>query len=153
MPDRLGYRRVFYVQRGEVMSDGGRRGLQAFTLVLGLVPVVTGAVGLMGLGDPLYADSGARLVVLDSNLRFFAGVWLGLGLGVWWLVPRIERETAMFRLLWGAIFLGGVGRVLSWVFAGAPPVPFMGFTALEIVGAPLFVWWQARVARAAQAGL
>lgn len=135
------------------MGDGGRRGLQAFTGVLGLVPVVTGAVGLLGLDDPLYASSGTRLIVLDSNLRFFAGVWLGLGLGVWWLVPRIERETALFRLLWGAIFLGGVGRVLSWVFAGAPPGPFMGFTALEVVGAPLFVWWQARVARAARAGI
>lgn len=27
----------------------------------------------------------------------------------------------------------------------------VGFTALEILGAPLFLWWQARIARAADA--
>jgi hypothetical protein len=28
-----------------------------------------------------------------------------------------------------------------------PPVPFMAFTALEIVGAPILILWQARVGR------
>jgi hypothetical protein len=30
---------------------------------------------------------------------------------------------------------------------GGPPVAFVAFTAIEIVGAPLFIWWQLRVAR------
>jgi hypothetical protein len=30
---------------------------------------------------------------------------------------------------------------------GLPPVPFIGFTILEIVGAPIFVAWQARIAK------
>jgi hypothetical protein len=36
---------------------------------------------------------------------------------------------------------------LSAAFVGLPPVPFIGFTALEIVGAPLFVFWQKQVER------
>jgi len=124
--------------------------LQAVTAILALVPVATGAIGLSGTGDPLYAGSGIpALPVLDSNMRFFGGLWIGLGLAMFWLVPTIEKQTVLFRAIWCAIFLGGVGRVLSIVFIGLPPAPFIGFTALELVGAPLFIWWQYRVALSA----
>ncbi len=124
-----------------------KRNLQIAMAILGTVPVLTGLVGLMGLSDPLYT----RLTLppdatLDSNLRFYSGVWLGVGLAAWWLVPRIDRETALFRTLWLMIFLGGIGRLISLAFSGLPLIPFVGFTALEILGAPLFVWWQYRVA-------
>jgi len=67
-----------------------------------------------------------------------------------WLIPRIERETALYRTLWLMIFAGGVGRLLSMGLVGPPPWPFMGFTLLELFGAPLFLAWQARVARTAR---
>lgn len=127
----------------------GKKALQAVTAVLGVVPLATGAIGMLGLNDPIYAS--ARLPpfpLLDSNMRFFSGVWLGLGVAILWLVPRIGRETALFRFIWGAIFVGGIGRLLSIVVAGWPPLPFVGFTALELIGAPLFVYWQHRVAHA-----
>jgi len=44
------------------------------------------------------------------------------------------------------IFLGGIGRLISMAALATPPAPFIGFTLLEIVGAPLFVWWQSRLA-------
>ena len=126
-----------------------KRKLQIVMVILGAVPVLTGLIGLMGLADPLYA----RLNLtpdntLDSNLRFYAGVWLGLGLAAWWLVPRIEHETTLFRALWLMIFLGGIGRLLSLAMAGLPLLPFVGFTMLEILGSPFFVLWQSRVAAA-----
>jgi len=124
-----------------------KRNLQIAMAVLGAVPVLTGLIGLMGLSDPLYTRLNLPPdATLDSNLRFYSGVWLGVGLATWWLVPRIDRETALFRTLWLMIFLGGVGRLISLAFTGLPFIPFVGFTALEIVGAPLFVWWQHRVA-------
>ena len=89
----------------------------------------------------------ANFPLLDSNLRFFGGVWLGLGVAILWLVPSIEKQGVLFRAIWGAIFLGGIGRLLSIVFLGLPPIPFIGFTALEIIGAPLFIYWQYRVAQ------
>jgi hypothetical protein len=45
------------------------------------------------------------------------------------------------------IFLGGIGRLLSMLFLALPPVPFIGFTVLEIVGAPIFIAWQARLTK------
>ena len=128
----------------------GKRLLQITTALLGLVPLLTGLITMLGVHDPLYSAAGIpALAVLDSNLRFFGGVWLGLGIAILWLVPRIETETVLFRAIWSAIFLGGVGRLLSIPLVGTPPIPFVGFTALELIGAPLFIYWQHRVAEAA----
>ncbi len=125
-----------------------RRALQIVTAILGLVPVATGLIGMSGISDPIYASMGLPANPLfDSNLRFFAGVWLGLGLAIFWLIPKIEQHTLLFRVIWGMIFIGGIGRILSMLFVGLPPAPFIGFTILEIVGAPIFVIWQTRIAR------
>lgn len=121
----------------------GRRSLQITAAILGIIPVVTGLIGLSGVRDPLYGASGLdQNILLDSNLRFFSGVWLGLGLALFWLIPRIEKQTVLFRVIWGAIFLGGIGRCLSMLFLAVPPTPFIGFTILEVIGAPLMVLWQ-----------
>jgi hypothetical protein len=115
---------------------------------LGAIPVVTGVITMFGLSDPLYASAGIPAnAVLDSNLRFFGGVWLGLGLSLYLLIPDIEKQTILFRVLWGMIFLGGIGRLASMFFLAPPPLPFIGFTALEIIGAPFFIWWQSRLTR------
>ena len=127
-----------------------KRSLQIVTAILALVPLATGAIGMLGLNDPIYATMGLpRNALLDSNLRFFAGFWLGLGLAMMWLVPRIETQTVLFRAIWIAIFFGGIGRLLSIFLIGPPPLPFIGFTILEIVGAPLFIAWQTRVTKPA----
>ena len=127
-----------------------KRGLQIAMAVLGIIPIATGIIGMFGLSDPLFANSGLPAnAILDSNLRFFAGVWLGLGIALYWLIPNVERQTVLFRVLWGMIFIGGIGRLLSMFFLALPPIPFIGFTALEIIGAPFFIWWQARLARQA----
>ena len=124
----------------------GRRSLQIVTGILAIIPVVTGLIGLSGIRDPLYSIA-IQNVLLDSNLRFFSGVWLALGIALFWLIPRIERQTVLFRVIWGMIFLGGVGRCLSMLFLAVPPTPFLAFTVLEVIGAPLFILWQGRVAR------
>lgn len=126
-----------------------RRALQVATGALAAIPVVTGVLTMMGLGDPLYATAGLpAYALLDNNLRFFGGLWLVLGLALFWLIPRIEHETAMFRVLWLMVFVGGLGRLLSMLALGLPPWPFVGFAVLELVGAPLFIGWQARIAAA-----
>ena len=122
--------------------------LQIVMGLLGIIPVATGLLGMMGVHDPVYVAAGVPpIVLLDTNLRFYSGVWIGLGLALWWLIPRIEKQTVLFRVLWGMIFIGGIGRLLSMIMLGWPPVAFVAFTAIEIAGAPLFIWWQSRMAR------
>lgn len=125
--------------------------LQIVMGLLGIIPIATGLLGLLGVADPVYVAVGVpRIVLLDTNLRFYSGVWLGIGLALYWLIPTIETQTVLFRAIWAMIFLGGVGRFLSMMLLAWPPAAFVGFTALEIVGAPLFVWWQSRVAKSQQ---
>ncbi len=65
------------------------RALRTACGLLALVPVVTGVLTMMGVSDPLYAQAGLpRDALLDSNLRFFGGMWLVAGLAMLWLLPR-----------------------------------------------------------------
>ena len=123
-----------------------KRALQISMTLLGAIPVITGILTMFGLSDPLYASAHlAANSLLDSNLRFFGDTWFGLGLAVWWLIPAIDKRGSTFRILWGMIFLGGIGRALSMIYAGMPPAPFIGFTLLELIGAPLLIAWQYRI--------
>jgi len=89
--------------------------LQICTALLALILIATGIVTMLGVKDPLYrALRLPEAPVLDSNLRFLGGIWLGIGLVMLWLVPSIERQGTLFRALW--------------------------------VGAPLFIYWQCRLA-------
>ena len=116
--------------------------LQGATAMLALIPLTTGVLTMMGVDDPLYRALGLPPhPLLDSNMRFLGGVWLGLGLSVLWLVPRLASQAVLFRALWAMIFIGGLGRLISMSQVGLPPVPFIVVTALELLGAPLFVGW------------
>ena len=42
-------------------------------------------------------------------------------------------------------FLGGIGRLISMILVGMPPVPFIAFTGFEIFGAPVFLYWYPQV--------
>lgn len=120
--------------------------LQIFTAVLAFIPVITGIIGLAGINDPIYGDiSKSNNILLDSNLRFFSGVWLALGIALFSIIKNIEKHTQIFRIVWTCIFFGGIGRMLSILFMGTPPIPFIGFTILEIIGAPFFIYWQNRI--------
>ena len=125
-----------------------KRALQIVMGLLGIIPVATGLLGLLGVEDPVYVAAGVPpIVLLDTNLRFYSGSWLGLGLALYWLIPTIERQTVLFRAIWAMIFIGGIGRLLSMTMLAWPPVAFVAFAALEIIGAPLFIWWQYRVSQ------
>jgi hypothetical protein len=92
-----------------------RRLLQAVTAAVGILTILlAGMQFALGANSPVYATIDLpESPVLDSNLRFFAGMGLGLGLGLLWIVPAIERRTTAFRLIWCCAFLGGLGRVIS----------------------------------------
>lgn len=126
--------------------------LQILTVLLALVPILTGAAGMLLGPAELKTFSPISTVdpshVLDSNYRYFSGLWLALGICLLFTVRSIELNGLLFKVVWGAIFIGGLGRALSMFQLGLPLPPFIGFTALELIGAPLFIYWQSTVAKA-----
>ena len=86
----------------------------------------------------LCAGPGGKAALLGSLAAIDSGGLLKVG--GWGL-----REWFILTYVMGAIFIGGLGRLLSMLVVGWPPAPLIAFTVLEIVGAPLFVAWHARV--------
>ena len=125
-----------------------RKALQLLNALVGLFTVALAGMQLaLGVNSPIYDSLGLPgAPPLDSNLRFFGGMGLGLGLLLLWVVPRVERQTVLYRVFWYCAFLGGIGRVISIAAVGWPRPLVIGITALEVVGAPVFLYWQSRVA-------
>ncbi|MFL1426664.1 MULTISPECIES: DUF4345 domain-containing protein [unclassified Nocardiopsis] len=126
---------------------GSLRGFQVLFGVLALVVVGTGAMDVVFGTATLPGDTAVGREV-DNNYRFFAGVWLGLGITMFVILPRVNEHAALVYAISGAVFLGGLARVVS-VFAAGVPAPFMfGLLALEMVAPPVLVLWHRRLPRA-----
>ena len=122
--------------------------LQIINGLIGLLVVVLGTVQVVfGVNSPLYAEANLpAFPILDSNLRFFGGMGLGLGLILLWITPRIEHHRVLFIAVWLCAWIGGVGRLISWPIVGAPSTMLISFTILEVIGAPLLIYWQGKIA-------
>lgn len=84
------------------------------------------------------------LLVLESNFRFYNGLWLGIGIVLLWLIPRIDREKTTLRIIAVCFFCGGIGRLLSLVFCGIPSPVDLVYVIIEL-GFPLLTLWQKRI--------
>ena len=123
-----------------------RRGLQVavgifgvVATVAGLVTVVAGAAGIVG-GGPVSPT-------VDSEIRFYSVWYVLVGLFALRAVPRVEVEGFTIRLIFGALFVGGLARLLSLAVAGSPHVLTYVLLGLELVIPPIVLPWQAAVAR------
>lgn len=125
-----------------------RRGLQVVNLGLALLTVaLAGASLAFGVASPIYGqESLSDSPALDSNLRFMGGVGVGLGVALVWITPKIEQHTTVFRVVWLCALAGGLGRLISAAFVGVPPLPMLILTIIEVLGVPLLLIWQSRVA-------
>jgi hypothetical protein len=121
-----------------------KRALQVIVAVLSVLPLAVGALGFI-FGAGLFLSAGVATPKLDSQFRFLSAWDIGLTLIVWWIIPRIEYQTALFRIVCFAVFLGGVGRVIAWYLTGSPGAAFLTVTAIELL-IPLLIPWQAYVA-------
>ncbi len=120
-------------------------GLQIILAVMSLIPIRYG-LGNMIAGAANFLPPEQITPAFDSQFRFQSAWYFGMALIIWWMIPNVERHTGLFRLIIGAIFLGGLARGYSYFTVGAPPSQMIGGMALELL-LPLLILWQAKVAK------
>lgn len=98
-----------------------RRALQLVVLAKCLQPLAVGSLGLLWDVE-FYIPAEGVSPNLDSQFRFMSGWDVGLSIIAWWIVPRIESQTALFRIVCFAVFLGGLGRIAAWHLTGRQPL-------------------------------
>jgi hypothetical protein len=82
----------------------------------------------------LVAD--AHNISLDSHVRYLSGLLLGIGIGFWSMVPRIEAMSDRCHLLTAIVFIGGLARLAGLVFDGVPSTPMVLAIGMELAVTP-----------------
>ena len=126
--------------------DGGRRGLQIVLGTLAAIPFASGLAGMLIGPGALPGNNTPLTANVDSAYRYTHGLWFTAAPVLWAALPGIERQANLLRVVGGAIFVGGLGRVAAWRSTGRPHPVLVGATALELVGVPALMAWQHRVA-------
>lgn len=126
-----------------------RRLLQIVNAIIAVLTIALAAMSMgLGANSPIYGSHPLpEIPVLDSNLRFFGGLGLGIGLVLLWITPTIEKRTILFRSLWLCALLGGIGRLISMIIVGLPPKPIVIFTIIEVPLVPVLIYWQWKISK------
>jgi hypothetical protein len=123
-----------------------KRGLQIFLGILSVVPVIVSVSGLI-LGTGRFLPDDLITAPFDTQYRYQMGYYISLALLAWWVIPNIEKHVVPLRIVSASVFLGGIGRVISFFDVGRPPTLALAFIALELCF-PLLLLWQAQIRKA-----
>ena len=98
----------------------------------------------LALGIAAIPGAGTHNATLDSENRFYAAMFLGFGGALVWTAMDLQARAATFRALMGVFFVGGLGRVASWIAMGPPAPLFIGLLVVELVFPAALVIWSRR---------
>lgn len=121
------------------------RNLRRTLYALSVVPVVAGAATVL-LGSESIPAAGDPNANLESELRFYAVWWIGAGLFLAWLAPRVERRTRELRVFCALLFAAGASRLLAVLETDWPSTGQLVLMGAEFTLPVVLVVWQARVA-------
>jgi len=121
-----------------------KRGLQIALGVFSLIPVAFAVLGFVAGAGRLSPDGVA--VDLDNQYRYFSGMYLVVAFMLWSIIPAIEKHGRTLFLVSAAIFIGGLGRIVSYMTMGAPAQDLVVGMGIELVAPVIFVLWQRTVA-------
>jgi hypothetical protein len=110
--------------------------------VVGAIAVVGGGVGMV-LGAVTGSEEQHVAVSTSSEYRFLSGVWLVLGVALWWSLVRPASRSAVTRVVLIAAIGGGAGRLVSLLVEGWPG-PFTVALAIELLALPVLLVWHVR---------
>ena len=121
-----------------------------FRAVVIIVGVLVAAVGIFYLvtGTAGVPDAGGGEVntSLESQFRFFSAMMVGVGAAFIAIAVKFKWAN-MLWLVCLMVFLGGIGRVLSWAFSGTPHYTMIILMILELAFPPALLVWHRFIAK------
>ncbi len=79
-----------------------------------------GATGPGPSGNRWLAEGSTATLLLDSDLRFFGAMMLGVGIIFFWTMARVEALGSVICILAGAVALGAAARIYARIRYGNP---------------------------------
>jgi Domain of unknown function (DUF4345) len=115
------------------------KGAAAICLVVGGWHALAGIGTLPWLGAAP-PPAGSWIATLDSQDRFYGGAFMGYGAILLAYLREPGRYRPIFQMVAGAVFLGGMARLIAVVLHGWPPPLVVGLLAIELVAPPLLLF-------------
>jgi hypothetical protein len=96
--------------------------VRIFLVLFGFISLATGFMGVTANYIPTITDP-----MQDNNHRFVAAIWASLSIAFFYVAYN-PSETALFRFLMIAVFIGGIVRAIALI--NYKPTPFIIFLIL-----------------------
>lgn len=124
-----------------------------FRAVVIIVGVLVAAVGIYylvtGTAGVANAGGGELNASLESQFRFFSAMMVGVGAAFIAIAVKFQWAN-MLWLVCLMVFLGGIGRVLSWAFSGTPHYTMIVLMILELAFPPALLVWHRFIAKTSE---
>jgi hypothetical protein len=104
----------------------------------GLPALVFGTTGPGPLGNRWLVPGQAATLLLDSDLRFFGAMMIGIGLVLFWAIWRVEALGSVIYILAVAVALGAAARIYARLTYGDPGTAGTIPVVLEVL-IPIFL--------------
>ncbi|MBF4992836.1 DUF4345 domain-containing protein [Arthrobacter gandavensis] len=115
-----------------------------FRAVVVAVGVVIAAIGgyylVTGTAGVAQTGGGPVNASLESQFRFFSAMMVGVGAAFVAIAIKFQWAN-MLWLVCLMVFLGGIGRVLSWAFSGTPHFTLIILMIVELAFPPALLVW------------
>ncbi len=136
------------VRGGQDRSDWNV--FRTVVIAVGVVVIGLGAYALVtgtaGLPEPTEPPVNATL---ESQYRFFAAMMIGVGAAFVAIAVKFQWSN-MLWLVCLMIFVGGIGRVLSWAFSGTPHFTLIILMVIELAFPAALVVWHAYIVKTSE---
>jgi hypothetical protein len=107
--------------------------IRVFLVLYGLIAAATGFMGATAKFNAALTDA-----MTDNNHRYVAAIWMATSLAFFYVAWN-PSETALFRFLMIAVFIGGIVRAVALI--NYPATPFLIFLiAIELIPIALMFW-------------
>ena len=107
---------------------------------MGIYYLIAGTGGVAGEGG------GEVNASLENQFRFFAMMMVGVGAAFVAIAVKFQWAN-MLWLVCLMVFLGGIGRVISWAFSGTPHFTLIVLMILELAFPPALLVWHRFIAK------